>query len=121
MQTNELNPTKPNGPVAASFLAAGIGSLVLGILVCLNELGGGISTFLAFDKNFGLGSGVGPLSGKAILTVLAFVISWVVLHFLWRGKEVNFGRVFSVALLLLALGFLLTFPPVFDIFAPKGA
>jgi hypothetical protein len=61
-------------------MAAGIGSLVLGIVVCLNELGGDISKFLAFDKNFGLGSGVGPLSGKVSIMVLAFVISWVVLH-----------------------------------------
>ena len=52
--------------------------------------------------------------------VLAFVISWVVLHFLWRGKEVNFGRVFTIALILVAAGFILTFPPVFDLFAPKA-
>jgi len=117
MQSTE---TKPNGPVAASFMAAGIGSLVLGIVVCLNELGGDISKFLAFDKNFGLGSGVGPLSGKVSIMVLAFVISWVVLHLVWRGKEVNFGRVFSVALILVAAGFILTFPPVFDLFAPKA-
>ncbi|MFN8629234.1 MAG: hypothetical protein U0838_02625 [Chloroflexota bacterium] len=112
--------TKPNGPVAAAFLAGGIGSLALGVLVCLNELGGDISKFLAFDKNFGLGSGVGPLSGKAIIAVLAFVISWVILHFAFRGKEVAFGRVFTIALVLVAAGFLLTFPPVFDLFAPKG-
>ncbi len=117
MQSTE---TKPNGPVAASFLAAGIASLILGILVVLNELGGDISKFLAFDKNFGLGSGVGPLSGKVTITVLAFGISWLVLHFLWRGKEVNFGRIFSVALVLVAAGFILTFPPVFDLFAPKS-
>jgi len=118
MQSTE---TKPNGPVAASFMAAGIGSLVLGIVVCLNELGGDISKFLAFDKNFGLGSGVGPLSGKVSIMVLAFVISWVVLHLVWRGKEVNFGRVFTVALILVAAGFILTFPPVFELFVPKKA
>ena len=117
MQSTE---TKPNGPVAAAFLAAGIASLTLGIMVCLNELGGDISKFLAFDKNYGLGSGVGALSGKVTIMVLAYVISWVVLHFLWRGKEVNFGRVFSVALILVAAGFILTFPPVFDLFAPKA-
>ena len=39
---------------------------------------------------------------------------------MWRGKEVNFGRVFSVALILVAAGFILTFPPVFDLFAPKA-
>jgi len=55
-----------------------------------------------------------------IISVLAFAVSWVVLHLLWRGKEVNFGRVFGAALVLVALGFLLTFPPVFEIFAPKA-
>jgi len=112
--------TKPNGPVAAAFLAGGIGSLTLGVMVCLNELGGDISKFLQFDKNFGIGSGVGQLSGKAIIATLAFIIAWVVLHLVFRGKEVAFGRFFTIALVLVALGFLLTFPPVFDLFAPKG-
>jgi len=117
MQSTE---TKPNGPVAAAFLATGIGSLVLGLAVVANELGGDVSKFLAFDKNYGLGSGVGALSGKVTLMVLAYLISWIVLHFMWRGKEVNFGRVFSLALILVAAGFILTFPPVFDLFAPKA-
>ncbi len=117
MQTTQ---TKPNGPVAASFLAAGIASLVFGVLVVLSEASADFGSFLAFDKNYGLGSGVGALSGKAILGSLALVISWVVLHFMWRGKEVNFNRVFMVALIFVAAGFLLTFPPVFDIFVPKA-
>jgi hypothetical protein len=112
--------TKPNGPVAAAFLAGGIGSLALGLVVCLNELGGDVSKLLAFDKNFGLGSGVGPLSGKALVAVLAFLISWAILHFVWRGKEVAFGRIFTIALVLVAVGFLLTFPPVFMVFVPKA-
>ncbi len=112
--------TKPNGPVAAVFLASGIGCLVLGINVVLNELGGDISKFFAFDKNFGIGSGVGALSGKVIVAVIAFLVSWLVLHFLWRGKEVRFGTIFTVSLVLVAAGFLLTFPPVFDLFAPKA-
>jgi hypothetical protein len=120
METTSVQ-TKPNGPVAASFLAAGIASLTLGIFVVLNEFGGGITDFLKFDKNFGLGSGVGPLSGKVVLAVIAWVISWGVLHYLWRGKEVDFRRVLIATLVLVGLGFLLTFPPVFLIFAPKAA
>ncbi|MCI0346596.1 MAG: hypothetical protein L0221_14305 [Chloroflexi bacterium] len=57
--------TKPNGPVAAAFLAAGIGSLVMGISVVLNEasatirdaIGVDFNALLQFDRNFGLGSG----------------------------------------------------------------
>ena len=116
--------TKPNGPVAAAFVAAGIGALVLGILVVLNDISPAISTFLKFDAAYGIGKGVGPLSGKAILATLAFVVSWLGLHMYIRGKEVNFGRWFAAALILVFAGFVLTFPPVFlfivDLF-PKAA
>jgi hypothetical protein len=108
--------TKPNGPVAAVFVAAGIASLVLGIFVVLNEVNTAISDFLKFDAHYGIGSGVGPLSGKVVLATVAFVVSWVVLHIYARGKEVNFGRWFGAALILVFAGFALTFPPIFDIF-----
>lgn len=118
--------TKPNGPVAAVFLASGIASLVIGIGVVLNEasasikdaIGVDFNAFLQFDKNFGIGSGVGPLSGKVGLAVIAFVVSWVILHFWLRGKEVNFRSYFIASLVLVALGFALTFPPIFLLFAP---
>ena len=120
--------TKPNGPVVAAFLAAGVASLVMGIGVVLNEasatiknaIGVDFNAFLQFDKNFGLGSGVGPLSGKVGLAVIAFALSWVVFHLLLRGKEVNFRTGFIAALVLVGLGFALTFPPIFKLFAPAA-
>ncbi|HEY4768123.1 MAG TPA: hypothetical protein VII26_04265 [Candidatus Limnocylindria bacterium] len=111
--------TKPNGPAAAAVLAAGIGSFVLGLFVTLNEMSTEIHDFLDFSKNYGIGSGVGPLSGKVILAVGAYLLSWIVLAMLWRGKEVNFRGVFMLALVLLAFGFALTFPPIFLIFAAE--
>jgi hypothetical protein len=118
--------TKPNGPVVAAFVAAGVASLVMGIGVVLNEastpiknaIGADFNAFLQFDKNFGLGAGVGPLSGKVALAVIAFGVSWAVLHLGLRGKEVNFRNGFIVALVLVGLGFALTFPPIFTLFAP---
>jgi hypothetical protein len=118
--------TKPNGPVAAAFLAAGVASFVMGIGVILgaasatinDAIGVDFSAFLQFDKNFGLGSGVGPLSGKLGLAVIAFVVSWVVFHLWLRGKEVNFRNFFIASLVLVGLGFALTFPPIFVLFAP---
>lgn len=106
--------TKPNGPVAAAFLAAGVGSLVLGVTVVLNEVNTSINSFLRFDQSWGLGSGVGPLSGKAILASLAFAVTWVILHFVFRGKEVAFGRMLTISLVLVGLGFAMTFPPIFE-------
>jgi hypothetical protein len=119
MSVQPVNDTKPNGPVAAAFVAAGFASFVLGLIVVLNEATILTGAFLDFAKNYGIGSGVGPLSGKVILSTIAFLATWGVLGYLWRGKEVNFGRAFAVALIFLALGFALTFPPVFELFVPK--
>jgi len=109
--------TKPSGPAAAAIVAAGIGSLTMGVMVVLNDANGDINKFLDFSKNFGLGSGVGPLSGKVIISVIAFVVSWVALHLLWRGKAIDFNRAFVATLVLFLLGFAMTFPPVFETIA----
>lgn len=75
---------------------------------------------LRFSKNYGLGSGVGPLSGKVTVAVIAYIVSWAILAYLWRGKEVTFGRIFTISLVLVVLGFLFTFPPLFLAFESKG-
>jgi len=117
---------KPSGPAAAAFVAAGIGSLFVGIGVVLNEysaqikslIGIDFNAFLKFDANFGLGNGVGPLSGKVIVAVLAFVISWAILHLMWRKREINIRKAFITTLVLVAIGFALTFPPIFTLLLP---
>ena len=111
MSTQPAGDTRPNGPVAAAFVAAGLACFALGLIVVLNEAGILTGAFLDF------GSGVGPLSGKVILSTIAYLVSWGALGYLWRGKEVNFGRAFAVALAFTALGFALTFPPIFELFA----
>jgi hypothetical protein len=119
MSLQLVEGTKPNGPVAAAFIGAAVGCFVLGLIIALNEakiLGNDV---LDFAKNYGIGAGVGPLSGKVIPSTIAFVVSWGVLGYLWRGREVNFTRAFGVALILLVAGFALTFAPVFEIFAKK--
>lgn len=116
---------RPSGPAAAAIVAAGIGSLTMGIVVNLNELSAKIKTaigldfnnFFRFDQNFGLGSGVGPLSGKVIVAVLAYLISWAILFFLWRRRDINVRRAFIWTVGLVLVGFLLTFPPIFYLIA----
>ena len=110
--------TRPNGPAAAAVLAAGIGTFVLGVMVVVAEAAKD-NSFLDFSKNYGIGSGVGPLSGKVTIAVLAYVVSLVVAGLVLRGREVNFRRFFLASMGLIALGFALTFPPIFDLFAPK--
>jgi hypothetical protein len=93
--------------VGASMIASGIGSLVLGIMVVLAEINLDIKDFLNWNN------GVGPLSGKTGVAVIAFVVSWVVLHYAFQRKALSLTASFIVTVVLLVLGLLLTFPPVF--------
>jgi len=111
----ELVP-RPDGPAAAAILAAGIGMFALGLLTVLSEASTAMHDWLAsweFDQ------GVGPLAGKTTVAVIVWVLSWIVLGIaLWR-REVNLKVWFWVALVLGALGFLGTFPPIFLSFAAE--
>jgi hypothetical protein len=107
MTTAEIN--KPNGPVAAALLAGGIGSAILGLVTILVEASEGIRTSLNWYNP------VGPLMGKSSVAIIAFVLSWLILDYLWKGKETNFNRVATVALILVVVGLILTFPPVWSI------
>lgn len=93
--------------MGASMIASGIGSLVLGIAIVLAEVNADIKTFLTWN------TGVGPLSGKTGVSIIAFVISWVVLHYAFQRRAISLTTSFVVTLVLLVLGLLLTFPPVF--------
>lgn len=103
----------PNGPVAAVMLAGGIGSAVLGLMTVLAEANASFASALNWYNP------VGPLSGKTGIGVIAFFLSWMVLHFMYRGKEVNFSRFATFAFILLGIGLLFTFPPFFMLFAAE--
>lgn len=99
--------------VGAAFMASGVGSLLLGILIVLAEANADFKTFLTWN------AGVGSLSGKVGLAVIAFVVSWVALHFFMRERHIRLMTSFIVTIVLVALGFLLTYPPVFLALAGK--
>ncbi len=103
----------PNGPVAGALLAGGIGAAVLGLVTTISAVSASFSNALNWS------SPVGPLSGKVGVTVVLYLLSWLGLGFTWRGKNVDFNRIATIAFVLLAIGLLGTFPPVFDLIAGK--
>lgn len=109
MTTKSL-PQTPTGPAAAALVASGIGSLFVGLMTTGAELSAGLKTFLTWSAP------VGPLSGKVGVAVIVWLISWFVLHSMWKDKEQELGKMFNITLALLALGLLFTFPPVFQAF-----
>ena len=102
--------TLPNGGAAAALLAAGIGCLVLGVLSVLTTVFDSLSEALKF---YGLAD---DISGVSTLMVVAWLLSWLILHQLWKQRQVNFPWVFVITLILIALGLLATFPPFDKVF-----
>jgi hypothetical protein len=102
---------KPNGPAAAALLAAGAGALALGILTVLNETGEDISEFLNLDD------GVGPLSGKTLFAVVVYLAVWAILAPLMWRRNLSWTPVLWLSGLLIAGGFVGTFPEFFKLFA----
>jgi hypothetical protein len=102
---------KPNGPVSAALLAGGIGSAVLGFVTLIYEL----NDQSAFAKSLSWYPPVGGLSGKSGLGIIAFFLAWAVLHYIWKDKNTDFARISSIAIGLLVVGLLGTFPPIWHL------
>ena len=105
-KTETLN----NGPAAAAILASGIGSFVLGVFTTLAQ------ALTTVRNSLNLSDPVGPLSGKTTAAVVIWLVTWVVLHRLWKNQQVNFTNVFIFTLVMIALGLLGTFPLFFELF-----
>ena len=97
-----------NGSAMAALLAAGIGSMAMGAAVLLNEAG----IFVAPT----LYAPAGGVSGRTTLATIVWLVTWAVLHNRWKAREIAPGRVGALTLILVALGLLGTFPPVWALF-----
>lgn len=97
-----------NGAAEAAFLAAGIGALTMGTVVLLNEAG-----LLSVPSLYRPAGGV---TGRTTLATIVWLVAWAVLHRRWKGREIEPGRIHALTLLLIALGLLGTFPPVWSLF-----
>lgn len=104
-------PARIDGAPAASLIAAGIGAVTLGVFITLAEASTGIKDWLQWNDR------VGPLSGKTILAVIAYLASFVIFGFLWKDRSFALKPIVVVAGILVALGLLFTFPPIFQAFA----
>lgn len=99
-----------NGPGAAAILAAGIGSLTLAVLAVAADKSSAVKSMLVFYKP------TGALSGVTTVALVIWLVAWGGLEIRWRTRTVALGLVCWVALGLLVLSILLTFPPIADLF-----
>jgi hypothetical protein len=108
--TDTNNAVIPNGSGAAAILSAGIGCFSLAVLAIMGDKLPALKAPLTFYKP------TGPLSGVTTAAILIWLFIWIILDMRWKKKTVALTRVSIVSLVLLGLGFLLTFPPIADIF-----
>lgn len=109
----------PGGVAVAALMAAMIGMLTLA----------GVNQFTAISKVFnvwvhGVGKlwmpgaeGIGPYSGKETLSALAWIGSWIVLHYALRDRELSISRWLIVFLIGVGVATTWIWPPVFEYFA----
>jgi len=113
MSNSQSEDRITNGRAGAAILSAGVGALVIGVLAVAADAFKPLGKILTFYKPSG------PLSGVSTMAVVLWLATWFVLNRLWRTKAVAIGKVNAVAFLLLALGILLTFPPLAELLQGK--
>ncbi len=102
--------TIPNGSGAAAILSAGIGSFAVAFFAIAADKSALMKNLFVFYKP------TGALSGETTVAILLWLATWAVLDLRWRRQTVSLGRINIIALVLLGLSLLLTFPPIGDLF-----
>lgn len=111
--TDHAPDGRPNGAGAAAILAAGLGSLALGVFALAGD------SWPALKLPLSIWRPTGPLSGVTTGAVLVWLAAWAILARRWSRREVDLRRVNLAAFAMLFAGLLLTFPPVMDLLQGK--
>jgi hypothetical protein len=96
-----------NGSAMAALLGGGIGAFAMGAVVLLNEAG-----LFAAPALYAPAGGV---SSRTTLATLVWLMAWAVLHNRWKSREIAPRGVGAVTLILIGLGVLGTFPPLWTL------
>lgn len=99
----------PNGAGAAAALAAGLASALLAILSIVADQFPKIRQAMIFYRP------TGPLSGVTTCAIVLWLLLWTGLHLRWRNRTIP-ARMSAIAVVLLCLGVLVTFPPIAELF-----
>lgn len=98
------------GPAAAAMISGAVGTFVIGLLTTGSVIIEGLGDALNWWNP------AGPLTGKTGVGVIAWLISWGLLNTVWKGRDYDLRKAFIITLIGVALGVILTFPPVFEAF-----
>ncbi|NGX53852.1 MAG: hypothetical protein K1000chlam4_00572 [Chlamydiae bacterium] len=103
---------KKTGAAASAILASSIGCVVIGINTVL------AMSFPEINRVFTWWSPAGSLTGKAGVGIIAWLVCWVFLHYVWRNKNPHMPTIATISFVLLVISIVALFPPFFDLFKP---
>jgi len=111
--TETVDAAVTTGAAAAAMIAGGIGCFVIGLMTTLVEASASLGNLLNWVGP------VGPLSGKTGVGIIIWLVSWFLLNLGLKNKNSNLSKAFTITIILIVAGFLLTFPPFFGLFAAE--
>ena len=97
------------GFTAATLIGGGFGVALFGVITLVSEL------FVKTQTSLTLTKSVGPLSGKAFYAVIGWLIGYAVLAIALRGRNVSEPATYWITGILVAVGFIFTFPPLWKL------
>ncbi len=120
------NPPTMSGEAAAAFLSAAIGSVTMMIAHHLSDAD---TTKILEQKLLALGSwipganntdplwgNIGSYTGKETILLIAWLVSWIILHFCLKDRQVKTATLFVGMIGLLALATAMCWHPLFPYF-----
>ncbi len=104
---------KKNGQVAAAMIAAMIGVLSLGISHTISVLSNDAKLFIhEVGKAWIPGAeGIGPYSGKESFMLIGWGLSWLILYFALRNKDVKLSYYTVIFMIGVGIATLLVWTP----------
>ncbi|SRR6266536_1538721 len=106
---SETEVDRKFGFAAATLIGGGFGTAFFGLLTLISERWVSTQPGLTISKD------VGPLSGKAVYGVIAWLVVWALLAVVLRNRKVSERVTYWTTGVLVGIGFLLTFPPVWKL------
>ena len=109
----------PGGIAVAALMAALLGMLTLAVVNVFTAASKGFNAWVhSVGKLWMPGAeGIGPYSGKETISLVVWIVSWVVLHFALRRKDMEVSRWLIVFLVGVGIATTLIWPPVFEYLA----
>jgi len=111
-----LSSRKPNGAAVAAILSAMIGLLTMGAVNVGTEASAEFSRWVLSVGKLWIpnAQGIGPYSGKETFLLLGWFISWAVLHFTLRKRNINLIAPVIILVVGMALATLFVYTPFID-------